>query len=84
MVCKKCSYNGNNIGRSENTSPIYLTRDMNACKNMLNIIKHMFNNDMKRPFQFTRTNDKIKRCTKSEIFDQIRNISTTIAVTPVQ
>jgi len=84
MVCEKCSYNGNNIGRSENASPIYLTRDMNACKNMLNIIKHMFNNDMKRPLQFTRTNDKIKRCTKSEILDQIRNISTTIAVTPVQ
>jgi hypothetical protein len=47
MVCKECSYNGgNNIGRFENACPIYLTRDMNSCKNMLNIVKHMFNNDM--------------------------------------
>ena len=61
MVYKECSYNGsNNIGRFENACPIYLTRDMNSCKNMLNIVKHMFNNDMKRSNKITHQTNNIK------------------------
>lgn len=70
LVCKNC--NGKNTGssESENNSVFspnnsFFTRDVNSCVNMLNIAKHMINNNKERPKAFCRIDNK-KNKTKSK------------------
>ncbi len=61
LVCKDCE---SNIGSSESKCPIFLTRDLNSCINMQNIVKYMLNNNMKRPKEFCRKKDETKTVRK--------------------
>lgn len=58
LVCKNCEKV--NIGSSESKCPMFITRDLNSCVNMVRITKHMLNNNMKRPAEFSRIKDDKK------------------------
>lgn len=63
LVCKNCKGKNTGSSESENHSVFssnnsFLTRDRNACINMLNIAKYMIYNNKKRPTEFCREENK--------------------------
>jgi hypothetical protein len=72
LVCKDCE---SNIGSSESKCPIFLTRDLNSCINMQNIVKYMLNNNMERPKEFCREKAETKIAKKKS--KKLLSLSTT-------